>query len=122
MKEVFYGEDFSNPYGFDSTAPGAAYNNHSQNLSWALENLVYINKTFNDIHSLNVTLLQSAERSRSEGLSMRAYEVVYPTSLWYNIGQSNNSKYDPNSSFSTWSRASYMARINYGLMENICLL
>ena len=39
----FYGEDFSNPYGFDSTAPGAAYNNQSQNLSWALENLVYIN-------------------------------------------------------------------------------
>ena len=79
----FYGEDFSNPYGFDSTAPGAAYNNQSQNLSWALENLVYINKNFKDIHSLNVTLLQSAERSRSEGLYVRAYEVVYPTSLWY---------------------------------------
>ena len=117
----FYGEDFSNPYGFDSTAPGAANNSHSQNLSWALENLVYINKTFNDIHSLNVTLLQSAERSRSESLSMRAYEVVYPTSLWYNIGQSNNSKYTPRSGFSTWSRASYMARINYGLMDKYLL-
>jgi len=68
----FYGENFSNPYGFDSTAPGAAYNNQSQNLSWALENLVYINKNFKDIHSLNVTLLQSAERSRSEGLYVRA--------------------------------------------------
>ena len=117
----FYGEDFSNPYGFDSTAPGAAYNNQSQNLSWALENLVYINKNFKDIHSLNVTLLQSAERSRSEGLYVRAYEVVYPTSLWYNIGQSNNSKYGPGSSYSTWSRASYMARINYGLMDKYLL-
>ena len=109
--------NFSNPYGFDSTAPGAANNNHSQNLSWALENLIYINKTFKDIHSLNVTLLQSAERSRSEGLFVRGYEVVYPTSLWYNIGQSNNSKYAPGSSYTTWSRASYMARINYGLMD-----
>lgn len=113
----YYGEDFSNPYGFDSTAPGAAYNAHSQSLSWTLENLVYINKTFKKIHSFNITLLQSAERSRSENLSVRAYEVVYPTSMWYDIGHSNNSKYAPGSGYSTWSRASYMARVNYGLMD-----
>ena len=117
----FYGENFTNPYGFDSTAPGVAYNSHSQNLSWTLENLLYINKTFNKIHSFNVTLLQSAERYRTEGLYMRAYEVVYPSSLWYNIGASNNAKYAPGSSYSTWSRASYMARLNYGLMDRYLL-
>ncbi len=117
----FYGETFSNPYGFDSTAPGAAYNRHIQNLSWTLENLIYINKTFADIHSLGVTLLQSAERSRSENLSTRAYEVVYPTSLWYNLGASNTSKAAIGSGYSTWSRASYMARFNYGLMDRYLL-
>lgn len=70
---------------------------------------------------MNITLLQSAERYRTEDLSMRAYEVVYPTSLWYNIGQSNKSKYAPGSSYSTWSRASYMARVNYSLMDKYLL-
>ena len=117
----FYGENYTNPFGFDSTSPGVAYNRHSQDISWTLENLIYINKTFKDIHTLNITLLQSAERYRTEDLSMRAYEVVYPTSLWYNIGQSNKSKYAPGSSYSTWSRASYMARVNYSLMDKYLL-
>ena len=42
-------------------APNVANNEHSQKLSWTLENLLYINKTIKDIHSVNITLLQSAE-------------------------------------------------------------
>jgi len=116
-----YGANFSNPYGFDSTAPGVAYDAQSQNLSWTLENLVYINKTFNNIHKLNVTLLQSAESSRSENLAIRAYNVVYPTSLWYDLADANSAKYAPSSGYSTWARASYMGRINYGLMDKYLL-
>ena len=113
----YYGEGYTNPFKADSSAPNVAYNKHSQNLSWTLENLIYVNKTIKDIHALNLTFLQSAERYRTENLSMRGYEVVYPSSLWYNIGASNNSKYAPGSGYSTWSRASYMARINYSLMD-----
>ena len=82
---------------------------------------LYINKTIKDIHSVNITLLQSAERYRTEGLNMRGYEITFPSSLWYNIGASNNAKYAPGSNFSTWSRASYMARVNYGLMDKYLL-
>lgn len=117
----FYGENFTNPLGYESTAPGVAYNKHDQNLSWTLENLVYINKKFGDNHSLDVTLLQSAEKYRTENLLLRAYEVVYPTSLWYDMANSNNSKYGPGSGFSRWTRASYMGRINYSLMEKYLL-
>ena len=102
-------------------APNVANNEHSQKLSWTLENLLYINKTIKDIHSVNITLLQSAERYRTEGLNMRGYEITFPSSLWYNIGASNNAKYAPGSNFSTWSRASYMARVNYGLMDKYLL-
>lgn len=52
-----------------------------------------------DIHSVNITLLQSAERYRTEGLNMRGYEITFPSSLWYNIGASNNAKYAPGSNF-----------------------
>ena len=65
--------------------------------------------------------MQSAERYRTEGLNMRGYEITFPSSLWYNIGASNNAKYAPGSNFSTWSRASYMARVNYGLMDKYLL-
>lgn len=117
----FYGENFTNPYGYESTQPGVAYDNHSQNLSWTLENLIYADKTFNDIHTVGVTLLQSAEKYRTEGLNVRAYDVVFPTSMWYNIGASDTSKSSIGSAFSTWSRASYVARINYSLMNRYLL-
>lgn len=117
----YYGEDYTNPYQFDSTAPGVAYDSQTQNMSWTLENLIYINKTFNKIHSFGLTLMQSAEKYRTEGLSDRAYEVTYPTSMWYDIGDSNTSKTTAGSSLSQEQRTSYMARINYSLMDRYLL-
>ena len=113
----FYGENWSNPYQFDSTAPDVGYNTQSTNLSWTLENLIYLDKTFNKIHTFNITLMQSAERYRTEGLNVRAYDIVYPTSLWYDLGDSDKDLSSYGSSYSTWSRASYMGRINYSLMD-----
>lgn len=117
----FYTDEFTNPYGYESTGPGVGYNNHSQNLSWTLENLIFADKTFNDIHTIGITLLQSAEKSRTEGLWDRAYGVIYPSSLWYNLGSSDTSRNTFGSSFTTQSRASYMARVNYALMNRYLL-
>lgn len=113
----YYGEKFTNPFGFTSTEPNVGYNSQSQSLSWTLENLIYLNKTVNKIHAFNVTLMQSAEKFRSESINIRAYEVTYPTSLWYNLGASNTSKVAFGSGFNMQMRASYMARLNYNLME-----
>ena len=117
----YYGNDFTNPLNFASTAPNVAYNSHNQKLSWTLENLVYINKTFNKIHSLGVTLMQSAEYLRSEGLNVRAYDSKFPTALWYSVGDSDTSKAGFGSSFGEQQRASYMGRINYSLMDKYLL-
>ena len=113
----FYTDEFTNPYGFDSTAPRVGYNSQSHNQSWTLENLIYYNKTFKDIHTVNVTLMQSAEKYRTESINIRGYEVVYPTSLWYNLGQSNRDKASYGTGYSAWQRASYMARFNYSLLD-----
>lgn len=113
----FFKEDWSNPYGFTSTAPKVGYNGQNTNLSWTLENLIYYDKTFAKIHRLGVTLMQSAEKYRQEGINIRAYDVVYPTSLWYDLGNSNKDKSTYGSSYTNWTRASYMARINYALMD-----
>lgn len=113
----FFNEDWTNPYGFASTAPLVGYNSQSQVMSWTLENLLYVNKTFNKIHTLNATLMQSAEKRRSESINIRAYDVVYPTSMWYDLGSSAKEKAAFGTGYSTWSRASYMGRVNYSLMD-----
>lgn len=117
----YYGNNFSNPLGHSAYAANTAYNDHDQHLSWTLENLLYYNKTFNKIHSVGLTLMQSAEYSRSEGLEVRAFNCTFPTALWYSVGNSDLTRDTPGSSFSTQSRASYMARFNYSLMNRYLL-
>lgn len=102
-------------------AANTAFNQQGQNLSWTLENLIYYNKIFKNIHSVGLTLMQSAEYSRAEGLEVRAYNCTFPTALWYSVGNSDLTMDSPGSSFSEQKRASYMARMNYGLMDKYLL-
>lgn len=81
----------------------------------------FYNKTFNKIHTVGLTLMQSAEYYRTEGLDARAYESKFPTALWYSIGDSNKAKLGAGSSFNEQQRASYMARLNYNLMDRYLL-
>ena len=117
----YYGDKFTNPLGYASTEPNVAYNNHNQKLAWTLENMIFYNKTFNKIHTVGLTLMQSAEYYRTEGLDARAYESKFPTALWYSIGDSNKAKLGAGSSFNEQQRASYMARLNYNLMDRYLL-
>ena len=117
----YYDEEWSNVYGFDSTEPKVGYNNQSTNMSWTLENLLYYDKDFSKIHHLGVTLMQSAEKYRTEGINIRAYEIVYPTSMWYDLGNSNKDKVSYGTNYSNWTRASWMARVNYSLMDRYLL-
>ena len=117
----YYGNDFSNPLKHSAYAANTAFNQQGQNLSWTLENLIYYNKIFKNIHSVGLTLMQSAEYSRAEGLEVRAYNCTFPTALWYSVGNSDLTMDSPGSSFSEQKRASYMARMNYGLMDKYLL-
>ena len=73
----YYGNDFSNPLKHSAYAANTAFNQQGQNLSWTLENLIYYNKIFKNIHSVGLTLMQSAEYSRAEGLEVRAYNLHF---------------------------------------------
>ena len=81
-----------------------------KNLSWTLENLIYYNKIFKNIHSVGLTLMQSAEYSRAEGLEVRAYNCTFPTALWYSVGNSDLTMDSPDLHLANKSVASYMAR------------
>ena len=116
----FYDEDWSNVYGFDSTEPKVAYNDQRTNMSWTLENLIYFDKTLGD-HRFGVTLMQSAEKYRVEGITARAYGIIYPTSQWYDMGNSDKDKLSFGTNYSNWTRSSYMARLNYAFMDRYLL-
>lgn len=117
----FYDEGYTNPYRIDYGAPMSGRNNHSETLSWTLENMLMYNRTIADIHSIGVTLVQSAEAYRTESLNTYAYELVYPTAMWYGIANSNKSKESMTAGYSAWQRASYMARVNYSLLDKYLL-
>lgn len=116
----FYAQGWSNVLNISSTEPLVGYDDQNTNLSWTLENLLYYDKKFGP-HTVGVTLMQSAEKYRTEGINIRGYNIVYPSSLWYDLGNSERSKLQWGTGFSTWSRTSYMARLNYSLLDRYLL-
>lgn len=116
----FYNTDWSNPLGLSFTEPLVGYDQNTTDLSWTLENLIYYDKQIND-HRLGLTLMQSAERYRTEGENIRGYNIVYPSSLWYDLGDTDRSKLGWGTNYSNWTRTSYMARLNYSFKDRYLL-
>lgn len=79
--------------------------------TYTLENLLYYDKKIG-LHSLGATLLQSAERSKSESLSITGQGFPSDGLLYnYMASATTLTAYDSNSQ--VWSLASFMGRLNY---------
>lgn len=112
--------------------PNEAYFSQGQTNHFALDNLLFYNKEFG-IHSIGVTLLQSIETRKMERNSQYAQDLPYPTQLWYAL----NTTLDPGTVvindqfradddedgllYSKYQLASFMGRINYGLLDRYLL-
>ncbi len=95
--------------------PNTAGYTNSQNFSWVAENLLYVDQNFGKDHRLNVTLLQSAQRSQSENIATNVIGTIYDISYWYDLAANTNGR--PNgygSGFSEQTLMSWMGRVNYG--------
>jgi TonB-linked SusC/RagA family outer membrane protein len=89
-----------------------------ENLSWTFENLLYYDKTFNDKHTLGVTLLQSSSYKKGESSDMTATDLPYDSQLWHNLGSTNRGALDGwGSGYSKQTLTSYMARVNYAFND-----
>ena len=93
--------------------------NPYQRVAWTLDNIINYNKTIADIHTIGITLLQSASDYHFESGNIRA-NVATAEELWYNT-KSNNDPTDYSTGLTESSMASYMARINYSLMDRYLL-
>jgi len=102
--------------------PNTAGYNTNQNFAWVAENLLFIDKTFANIHSLGITLLQSAQKSRQEGINISASSMIYDISKWYDIASNLVGKPDGyGTNFTENSLMSYMGRLNYTLLNRYLL-
>lgn len=98
--------------------PNTASYNVDDNFSWVVENLLYFDKTFANIHKIGVTLLQSSQKSRRESIGVGVSGTTIPLSLWYDLAsntQGNPQSYG--SSFTENTLSSFMGRLNYDLMN-----
>ncbi len=111
----FMTSNYKNPLGTRVTyyEPSTAYYRKNTSMSWTLENLLYINKTWGK-HDFGATLLQSAEESESESIYTRAYNIVFDSAKWYDLASNANGVVsDYGSTYTKTRLASYMARLNY---------
>ncbi len=98
--------------------PNTAAYDTEENFSWVAENLLYIDHNFGDIHNIGVTLMQSSQHSRREDIDARVSGTIYDISLWYDLASNTNGRPDGyGTGFTENSLMSYMARINYTLMD-----
>jgi TonB-linked SusC/RagA family outer membrane protein len=102
--------------------PNTAAYNTSQSFALIAENIVSLDKTFAENHTIGITLLQSSQSFRNEGIYMSGSSMIYNTSKWYDIASNLNGKPDTyGTSFTENKLESYMARANYSLMNKYLL-
>lgn len=85
-------------------------------VNWLNENTLNYSKTFDDIHSFNAVAGFTAQRSTTEGVTAAANNFSSDFFEYNNLGVAVTPN-SPSSSYSQWSLASWLARVNYSLKE-----
>ncbi|MBL7738620.1 MAG: TonB-dependent receptor [Chitinophagaceae bacterium] len=101
--------------------PNTAGYNTQENFSWVVENLLYFDKTFSNIHKVGVTLLQSSQKSRRENINTSVTGTTIPLSLWYDLASNTAGNPGYGSGFTENTLSSFMGRLNYTLMDRYLL-
>jgi TonB-linked SusC/RagA family outer membrane protein len=99
-----------------SASKGLATRDYLRQYDWSLENVLYWDKTYNNIHRFNLTLMQSSAKWMQYNTTATASQFTTSEALgWHNLAMgmvaANTSKdqYD--------TKASYLGRLDYGLMD-----
>ncbi len=105
-----------------SAAPNTARYDANENFSWVAENLLFIDKTFNDIHAIGITLLQSAQQSRRENIGANVRNSIYDISHWYDLASNlDGQPAGYGTGFTENTLMSWMGRVNYTLNNKYLL-
>jgi TonB-dependent starch-binding outer membrane protein SusC len=99
---------------------GSATRRNNETFNWQIDNILKWNKTFNDIHRFDVTLLANAEKNQSwqNSISNQGFQPNDKLS-YHNIGSGINPVVSSSDTYSTGD--ALMARLNYSLNQRYLL-
>ncbi len=89
-----------------------AFQNNEESLEWTWDNVVNYNTRLGEDHKIDVSLIQSAYKTRFEGIQAQTNDLPYP-SWWYNLFSGALVRGNSNSSYTETSLLSFAARANY---------
>ncbi|MFD1771541.1 SusC/RagA family TonB-linked outer membrane protein [Sphingobacterium suaedae] len=89
-----------------------AHQNNEEALEWTWDNVVNYTNRFGDDHKLDLSLIQSAYKTRYENLASNSMQLPYPSS-WYNLNSGTFVSDGSGSSYAESSLLSFAARANY---------
>jgi len=95
-----------------SATNGSAGINTSQRFSWVNENTLTYSKVFNEVHSFTALAGFTAEQAIAERLSASNTDFFTDITTYNNLGNGSEPRI-PSSSYSRWSMASFIGRVNY---------
>ena len=103
-----------------SAGEGIASRQNTRQYDWSIENILRWNMTFNDIHRFDVTLLQSAAKWKQHQTTAGASKFTTSELLgWHALDMAEIQTSASEDQVDT--KASYMARLNYTLMDRYML-
>ncbi|SFU13049.1 TonB-linked outer membrane protein, SusC/RagA family [Algoriphagus locisalis] len=80
--------------------------------NYTLENILNYTKTFNEVHNLNVTALQSVQRDKFEQSTISVLGIPAESQLFHRLGDASQIT-GANTNLVEWSLMSFMGRANY---------
>ena len=87
---------------------------------FTLENMLFYDKTFNDKHTLGVTLLQSVQEDIMEKNNIEVSDLPADNLKYYDVG-AGLIRNKIESKMEKWNMASFMARVNYNYLGRYLL-
>lgn len=110
---------FRSNMALGGSLPEAEYGGNALNL-YTFNNILYYDNIFKDIHRLNVTVLQEAQEFRFEEYNINVKGLPAEYQQYYNVGAASEVR-GVSSRLTRWKMLSFMARVNYGLMDKYML-
>lgn len=104
--------------GINSTNPttiSSASISNQHTYHWLVENLLTYDRTFNEVHNLNVVALYSTEQNRMNRSRIAATGIPADHFQFYNLGQATGEITIPPDDqwYEVWGLMSYMGRVMY---------
>ena len=97
----------------DATAINSGNQNVNSTYNWAVENLITFDRTFNDVHNLNIVGMYSAEETTYESTGANAQGIFNDAFLYYALDQASGEVNLTNYNYWKSGLVSWMGRVMY---------